>query len=160
MNNNNIDLNNTIEVSFDFGGLEEALKRIAALNDPKKNASVNSALKKGYRKAGAYLIRVGRKKERISINANKAKWPNVKHTGNLLSSFRTKIKRSGLGMLVGFTDKGRHSWLVDHGHGGKRSHNGWTEGSKFWESTRENEAKTAQAMVADAVRQAVYTVLG
>lgn len=153
-------LNNSIEVTFDFGSLEKALKRIAALGDPKKDAQVNKALKKGYRKAGAYLIRVGRKKERASINANKSKWPKVRHTGNLLSSFRTKIKRSGLGMLVGFTDKGSHSWLVDHGHGGKRSHNGWTEGSKFWESTRENEAKTAQSMIADSVKEAVYTILG
>ena len=51
-------LNNSIEVTFDFGSLEKALKRIAALGDPKKDAQVNKALKRGYRKAGAYLIRV------------------------------------------------------------------------------------------------------
>ncbi len=154
------ELNNSIELNFDFGGLEEALKRISALGDPSKDAYVKKTLKKGYRKAGAYLIKVGRTKERASIEANKSKWPNVKHTGNLLSSFKTKVKRSGLGMLVGFTNKGKHSWLVDHGHGGQRSHNGWTAGSKFWESTRENEAKTAQSMVADSVKEAVYTILG
>lgn len=154
------ELNNSIELNFDFGGLEEALKRIAALGDPSKDARVKKTLKKGYRKAGAYLIKVGRTKERASIEANKSKWPNIKHTGNLLSSFKTKVKKSGLGMLVGFTNKSSHSWLVDHGHGGQRSHNGWTAGSKFWESTRENEAKTAQSMVADSVKEAVYTILG
>lgn len=153
-------LNNAIEVSFDFGGLEDALKRISALGDPKKDASLNKALKKGYRKAGAFLIRTGRKKERASINANKSKWPKVKHSGNLLSSFRLKVKRSGLGMLVGFNDRGKHSWLVDHGHGGKRSHNGWTEGSHFWETTRANEAKEAQGMIVDAVKEAVFMILG
>ena len=154
------ELNNSIELNFDFGGLEEALKRISALGNPSKDAYVKKTLKKGYRKAGAYLIKVGRTKERASIEANKAKWPNVKHTGNLLSSFKTKVKRSGLGMLVGFTNKGKHSWLVDHGHGGQRSHNGWTAGSHVWESTRENEAKTAQSMVAESVKEVVYTILG
>lgn len=151
---------NFISVTFIDGDVYEAMEKIAALGDPKKKSEVMATLRKGYRKAGAYLIRAGRKREKASIRANQAKWPNVRHTGNLLSSFRTKVKRSGAGMLVGFNKKGSHSWLVDQGHTGERSHNGFTQGSHFWEDTRSNDAPKAQQMVADSIREAVYSILG
>lgn len=137
--------------------VKQSLERLAKLGDGKSSAE-DKALKAGIKAGGRYLMNKGKRRARAGIRANQSKWPNVKHTGNLLRSFTVRVKRTKAGGLVGFRHPiGNHAHLVDLGHGGRR---GPAKGSKFWTVTRENDTGRAMALVVQGIDKAVYKIMG
>ena len=92
-------------------GIERINRLVADLQEIDKNKAIKAGLQKG----AMVFIRLGRSTLRSRNN---------KHTGNLMKSFRVRVKKRSLGSLAGFSMNysrmaeegyGSHSWLVDRG---------------------------------------------
>jgi len=62
------------------------------------------------RKAGNYIAQVSKQNLRRGMKSSNGV------TGNLLSSYKVKVKKRSSGVLIGFNQKGHHAHLVDLGH--------------------------------------------
>ena len=134
--------------------------RVLATDHP---SEANRILAKGLKEGGKYLIRKGRARARAGINANRSKYPNVVHNGNLLRSFTNRVKRNNSGVIVGFYQgskgdrrNGQHAHLVDLGHNGQR---GPARGSHFWTTTKSADTGAALVKVEEGVTAAVFKIL-
>lgn len=72
-------------------------------------------------------------------------------TGNLLKSFKNRVKRSRPGALAGFAlPEGSHVWLVDQGTALRSTHNhdtGIMPASRFWQdASKEGESKAVERL--------------
>lgn len=83
-------------------------------------------------------------------------------TGNLLASFKNRVKKSKPGALAGFEwPKGAHVWLVDQGTGlrqTKTHDTGIMPASHFWEDARRSEESKAMQRMYMAVERAVQRI--
>lgn len=85
-----------------------------------------------------------------------------KVTGNLESSFTTRVKRRKLGALSGFTQSGAHAHLVDMGTR-KRPHpltgtSGIMPGNSFWSDARKSEEAKAERFLYDGLKRAIQRI--
>ena len=77
---------------------------ISGLSDIEKD----KVIKAGLRAATTIFIRAGKSNLMARLKGDKT-------TGNLKKSFRTKVKRTKLGALAGFSQLGMHAHLLDSG---------------------------------------------
>lgn len=142
-------------------GIERINQLVADLQEIDKN----KAIKAGLRKGAMVFIRLGRSTLRSRNN---------KHTGNLMKSFRVRVKKRSLGSLAGFSMNysrmsedgyGSHSWLVDRGTvqrktTGKGSvpaglNRGIMPASYFWTDTKEQGSSEAIRAIEQGIHDAV-----
>lgn len=83
-------------------------------------------------------------------------------TGNLLASFKNRVKKSKPGALAGFEwPKGAHVWLVDQGTGfrqTKKHDTGIMPASHFWEDARRSEESKAVQRLQNGIEKAVQRI--
>ena len=126
-------------------------KLIAGLKDVEKD----KVIKEGLRNAMALFLRAGRKNLQ-------ARMKDKNHTGNLMKSFRFKLKRMKLGSLAGFDGFGPHAHLVDLGtderftknraRGKRKSHyTGSAKGNNFWTDAIETNENRAMEIVMQGI---------
>ena len=119
------------------------------LDEIKKNRAVRSGLA-----AGAKVLR--------SAGLQRLRSRTKRQTGNLQGSLATRVKRSSLGALVGFGEKGQHAHLVDKGTLLRRKRNGQSTGRmpayKFWSDTRDADYGTAIKAVETGINRAVERI--
>lgn len=136
-------------------GIERINRLVADLQE----IDQNKAIKAGLRKGAMVFIRLGRSTLRSRNN---------KHTGNLMKSFRVRVKRRKLGSLAGFSMNysrmsedgyGSHSWLVDRGTVQRWTKKGQNRGimpaSYFWTDTKEQGSSEAIRAIEQGIHDAV-----
>lgn len=83
-------------------------------------------------------------------------------TGNLLASFKNRVKKSKPGALAGFEwPKGAHVWFVDQGTGfrqTKKHDTGIMPASHFWEDARRSEESKAMQRLQNGIEKAVQRI--
>ena len=83
-------------------------------------------------------------------------------TGNLLASFKNRVKKSKPGALAGFEwPKGAHVWLVDQGTGfsqTKKHDTGIMPASHFWEDASRSEESKAMQRLQNGIEKAVQRI--
>ena len=136
-------------------GIERINRLVADLQE----IDQNKAIKAGLRKGAMVFIRLGRSTLRSRNN---------KHTGNLMKSFRVRVKKRSLGSLAGFSMNysrmaeegyGSHSWLVDRGTVQRWTKKGQNRGimpaSYFWTDTKEQGGSEAIRAIEQGIHDAV-----
>ena len=136
-------------------GIERINRLVADLQE----IDQNKAIKAGLRKGAMVFIRLGRSTLRSRNN---------KHTGNLMKSFRVRVKKRSLGSLAGFSMNysrmaeegyGSHSWLVDRGTVQRWTKKGQNRGimpaSYFWTDTKEQGSSEAIRAIEQGIHDAV-----
>lgn len=127
------------EINVEVMNLEQVIRATRDLQDLGKQ----KALSKGLGKGGRYLMQKSKARLRKGMQSPQGK------TGNLLASYRVKIKHGNTGFLMGFDNKGHHAHLVDLGHelvvGKKRIHTGKrTKALMFQTDTRQDVPQAAR----------------
>lgn len=116
----------------------------------------DKAIRSGLRSAASVFMRKGK----TNLRARMRKSGKV--TGNLESSFTTRVKRRKLGALSGFTQSGSHAHLVDMGTR-KRPHpltgtSGIMPGNSFWSDARKSEEAKAERFLYDGLKRAIQRI--
>ena len=111
----------------------------------------DKAIKAGLRRGARRIVTAGKR----NLRARMKKPQGVK--GNLLKSFKVKVKRKKLGALAGFDYMGAHSRWVDLGTKARRDR-GIMPGNKFWSDTKESEEQNALNEVYKGVERAVQRI--
>lgn len=116
----------------------------------------DKAIRSGLRAAASVFMRKGK----TNLRARMRKSGKV--TGNLESSFTTRVKRRKLGALSGFTKSGAHAHLVDMGTR-KRPHpltgtSGIMPGNSFWSDARKSEEAKAERFLYDGLKRAIQRI--
>jgi hypothetical protein len=128
--------------------IDTALRLVKDLETFDKNKAIREGLSKGAKTVSKYgkgLLRI-RMKNPHGV------------TGNLLSSFRERVKRNKLGALVGFYyPTGNHSHLVDGGTK-DRGRTGIMPGNFFWSDARFFSERKVFDEVYEGVRKAVERI--
>jgi hypothetical protein len=142
-----------MELQISIIDLERVYRSIENLNSFQKDKAVQTGLKF----AGALFIRKGRAnlKERMKNRSGV--------TGNLLRSFRNKLKRQKLGVLAGFNSKGSHAHLVDRGTQERTTKKGYNrgkvEGNRFWTDSIESNKNEAIENIFTGIERAITRIL-
>lgn len=150
-----------VEVQFTgVGVVDDALRQL-------KNIERTKAVRAGLRAGGAYLVKQGRKRLKAGLHTDSAhkKRTGGRQPGNLLKSFRGKVKRSGTGVLAGFKrPEGAHSHFVDLGTEPRKTHDGRNRGAmpslRYWSETRENDTDTAMQYIISGIEKAANRIMG
>lgn len=120
------------------------------------NIEKDKTIKAGLRSATSVFIRAGRSNLRARLSGNKT-------TGNLLKSFRNKVKRTKLGAIAGFNQLGMHAHLLDNGTVNRTTRSGANRGvmpaNHFWTDAITNNEGAAIAKVYDGIDRAVTRIL-
>ena len=100
------------------------------------------------------------RKGKTNLRARMRKTGKV--TGNLESSFTTRVKRRKLGALSGFTQSGAHAHLIDMGTR-KRPHpltgtSGIMPGNNFWSDARKSEEVKATQYLYEGLKKAIQRI--
>lgn len=167
-----------------YKSFNEIEQSIAELSDIEKN----KVIKQGLRNAGNYLMRRGKqrlKSRLIGISRRKTpKWANNGRdytsiqekkndkrkalgeslaASNLYNSFRVRVKRSSLGVLIGFDKFGHHSHLVDRGttlrHHPITGNSGVMPANNFWTDTANEDWRGAMGVLQSSVDRAVNRIM-
>lgn len=149
-------MNNFIEIKHINEGEVNYLVR--NLEDFEKD----KALKGGLKSAGKVFVTGGksRLKDRMKSGSRGV-------TGNLLRSFRVKVKKSKPGVLAGFEQGeggGSHAHLVDQGTNErfwktrKRKSVGKVKASYFWNDTETQDYLKAIDQLYDGIERAVHRI--
>jgi hypothetical protein len=139
----------------DLPDVQEALVELSKTRETRKE------VKDGLKEAGKFLIKRG--KERLKARLI---MPRKDRTGNLLKSFKHRIKKKNAGVLVGFRNKGKnsgnHSWLVSEGTKPRKTSKGYNRGSvrpnNFWSDTRNQDSPKAMNIIMDHIEQAIESI--
>lgn len=150
-----------VRIGAEIIGIERINKLVADLQE----IDQNKAIKKGLRRGAMVFIRIGRSMLRSR---------NEVHTGNLMKSFRIRVKRRKLGALAGFSMNysrmsedgyGSHSWLVDRGTVQRKTtgrgsvpaglNRGIMPASYFWTDTKEQGSSEAIRAIEQGIHDAV-----
>jgi len=142
------------------------INRIYSAVNELQNIDKDKAIKAGL-KQGAFVFLAGGKRrlrDRMKSGKNGV-------TGNLVSSFRVRVKRTKLGALAGFNStqgfgknggKGYHAHLVDRGTtlraNKKNANRGIMPGNFFWTDTIANDDSKALDKVYKGVERAVLRI--
>lgn len=141
----------------DLPDIQEKLKELSKTTETRKE------VKEGLKEAGKFLIKKG--KERLKARLI---MPRKERTGNLLKSFKHRIKKKNAGVLVGFKKgkagkvSGNHSWLVSEGTSPRKTskgyNRGWVRPNKFWSDTRDQDSPKAMDIIIDHIEQAIESI--
>ena len=143
-----------MEIEITTIDIEKVYRLIEGLADFEKDKSVETGLKN----AGALFVRRGREnlKNRMKSGSNGV-------TGNLLRSFKVKLKRQKLGVLAGFSALGAHAHLIDRGTAIRSTNKGYNrgriEGNDFWENAIENNKDAAIESIYTGIERAINRIL-
>lgn len=132
---------------------------IEGLKDFEKDKAIRTGLKKG----GQVLSKGGQRRLKQSMIRPKGV------TGNLLKSFHVKVKRSKLGVLIGFKNRlGNHSHLLDRGTAIRKTIKGYNRGRVpsgrtkfmlgFWFDTKSEDMDKSIIEVYKGITQAVNRI--
>ena len=125
---------------------------ISGLTDIEKDKTI----KAGLRAATNIFIRAGKSNLSGRLRGNKT-------TGNLLKSFRNKVKRNKLGAIAGFNQLGMHAHLLDNGTVRRSTRSGANRGvmpaNHFWTDAITNNENAAISKVYDGIDRAVNRIL-
>ena len=131
-----------------------------ALSELKNTRESRKEVKEGLKKAGRLLIKGG--KDRLKA---RMLMPRKDRTGNLLRSFKHRIKKKNAGVLVGFRrgkNGGNHSWLVSEGTNPRKTsrgyNRGWLRPNNFWSDTRNQDSPKAMNIIMDHIEQAIESI--
>ena len=142
-----------MEVEARLIDFEKVERAIANLNDIDKNKVVREGLKQ----ATDLFIKAGKQNLQSRMKNKKG------DTGNLLKSFRNKVKRNKLGAIAGFNQLGNHSWLIDRGTiertNSKGQNRGKIIGNKFWDDAIEQNQSTAIERVYSGIERAIINIM-
>lgn len=126
-----------------------------------KDFEKDKSIRKGLGDAGRVFQSGGKRRLRKSMRKSSGV------TGNLLRSFRVRVKRSKPGVLVGFSggkDGGNHSHLVDRGTTDRywktrgRKYVGKMPATRFWSDTESQDAPQAMEKLYDGIENNVYRI--
>jgi hypothetical protein len=127
-----------------------------------ENFEKDKAIRKGLGAAGAYLMSAGRTRLKRSMKSG-----SRGVTGNLLRSFKVRVKKWKPGVLVGFQQGeggGSHAHLVDRGTDERfwktKSHKstGRVIGNAFWSDTEAQDYPKAIDKIYEGIERAVNRV--
>lgn len=121
------------------------------------NIDKNKVIKQGLRDATALYIRAGR-------SNLKSRMKNPKGvTGNLIGSFKNKVKRLKLGALAGFDGFGAHAHLVNDGTVERFTKQGYARGkmtaNHFWTDAISANENSAIEKVYDGISRAIQNLI-
>lgn len=146
-----IDYQVTVE---DLPRIQSVLKELSEVRESRKE------VKKGLSEAGKLLKKRGKERLRARLIM-----PRKDRTGNLLKSFRHKVKRKNQGVLAGFMmgkGGGSHAHLIDEGTKSRKTkkgyNRGWVKPNYFWTDTRKSDAPKAQQIIVDHINEAIQAI--
>lgn len=133
---------------------------VNGLEDFEKDKSIRSGLRSA--------MNVFRAKGRSNLRSRLLY--HGKHTGHLMNSFTTRVKRNKLGALSGFDRPGgNHAHLVDlgtsrrytkgRGRYKKRAYRGVMPANRFWSDAEQTERGKAIDALYEGVRKAVQRII-
>lgn len=134
--------------------VQQELKELSKFSESRKE------VRKGLKEAGRYLIKKG--KERLK---SRMKMKRKDRTGNLLKSFKHRIKKKNAGVLVGFKagkKGGNQAWYISAGTKPRKTGKGYSRGrvlpNNFWSDTREQDTPRAMNIVVDHINLAIEAI--
>lgn len=132
---------------------QRVLKAIENLKDFEKDKVV----KKGLSDSTKIFIGAGKSNLSSRLKNKGGK------TGNLIKSFRTKLKRNKLGALAGFSGKGAHSHLIDSGTDIRTTKKGYNRGkvigNRFWTDAITNNQSKAIDRLYTSIDRAIEKLI-
>ena len=130
--------------------------RVYAAISELSNIEKDKVIKAGLRAATTIFIRAGKSNLMARLKGDKT-------TGNLKKSFRTKVKRTKLGALAGFSQLGMHAHLLNSGTVNRTTKSGRNRGvmpaNHFWTDAITNNEGAAISKVYDGIERAVTKIL-
>jgi len=142
-----------MEVQTTLIDLDRVYKAIENLNDFQKDKAVQQGLKD----ATGLFINAGRQNLRDRMKSKKG------DSGDLLKSFRSKLKRSSLGAIAGFNQLGMHAHLIDLGTQERTTksgaNRGKVEGNSFWKDAIESNETAAIDKVYSGIERAITNLI-
>lgn len=133
--------------------LERINQTIYGLRDIEKDRVIREGLRRGTR----IFINAGKSNLRSRLKRKK------KGTGNLLKSFRNKVKRNKLGALAGYNRLGMHSHLVDKGTKDRATRRGYKRGrmpaNHFWTDAINSNSTTVVNGVYEGINRGITRIL-
>jgi hypothetical protein len=150
-------MNNIIEISqIDAGAVEYLVRNLEKFEKDK-------AIKHGLYAAGNVFDKGGKNRLKTRMKCGSRGF-----TGNLLGSFRVRLKKNRPGVLVGFRQGkggGSHSYLIDRGtderHWTKKNKNkstGRVAGNYFWSDTEAQDSAKAMNKLYEGIERAVNRI--
>lgn len=146
-----IDYQVTVE---DLPRIQSVLKELSEVRESRKE------VKKGLSEAGKLLKKRGKERLRARLIM-----PRKDRTGNLLKSFRHKVKKKNRGVIIGFKMSkggGSYAHLIDKGTKSRKTEKGyrrgWVTANSFWSDTRESDAPKAQQIIVDHINEAIQAI--
>lgn len=151
-----------LDVELELLNLPRVIKVLQEVQHfPEVDKGTTESLKLGAR----YLIRKGKLRLRQRMKSG-----SKGVTGNLLNSFKFRIKKKNKGVLTGFKGGkggGNHSWLIDQGTKDRWTRKGYFRGrvhrktgigNKFWSDTRTQEVNNAMRIVLIKLQETINNI--
>ncbi|BEG98108.1 hypothetical protein [Bacteroides sedimenti] len=162
---------NEVSIGTEILNLNQVYDVVSKLNNIEKDKAIKYAL----RRAGGKLVAGGRRRLRGRMK------DSAGVSGNLLKSFKVRVKRRKLGALAGFSQDydaykvgkdgyGSHASLVDRGSKKERfwkkatkkgipKSTGWMPALSFWTDTFEQDGKRAVTSLMANLERAVERII-
>lgn len=119
------------------------------------NVNQNKLIKQGLKDASNIFIKQGKANLKARLKG--------KNTGNLLKSFKGKLKKNKLGVLAGFSNLGAHAHLVDEGTATRSTNaganRGLMTGNNFWTDSINQSESTAIDAVFTGIERAMQKIM-
>jgi len=142
-----------MEVQTTLIDLDKVYKLIDGLSTIDKDKTI----KAGLRAATNVFINAGRANLKARMKSKEG------DSGNLLKSFKNKLKLSSLGALAGFNQFGMHSHLLDMGTEERTTSKGYNRGkvtaNNFWTDAIHSNESTAIDKVYEGIERGVTRIL-
>ena len=142
-----------MEITVKVSDINRILKVVENLNDIDKD----NVIKSGLRTATNMFLSAGRRNLRARMKNSKGV------TGNLLKSFKNKVKRRQLGALGGFGQLGNHAHLVDAGTQGRYTKSGKYAGkmpaNHFWNAAISSTQNQAMNKVYEGIDRGITRII-
>ena len=147
-----ITLEGVREFKFSVLGLARVEDAIKGLSEIQKNKAIIS----GYRAMGSVFIAGGKQRLRSRLSG--------KGKGNLIKSFKIRVKRDNGGVLVGFNKRGHIAHIVDMGTVQRNTRHGHLNRSKVpannsWHETAEQDFPKAAEKLFTGIETAVKRII-
>jgi len=142
-----------MEVQTTLIDLDKVYKLIDGLSAIDKDKTI----KAGLRSATNVFINAGKTNLKARMKSKKG------DSGNLIKSFKNKLKRKSLGALAGFSSLGMHSHLLDMGTEERTTKSGANRGkmtaNHFWTDAIKSNETTAIDKVYEGIERGVTRIL-